>query len=336
MFTVKTLVELLEKFPLFICKSGSKLKWYEQLILAVILFFASYQLYGRTTIEVTDVRSFTIKVEALNAFLVIVFFFCRVLLEKYIANTFVPIESFYKTDGLIKVSEHINVGYFIIIATIFQITLWTICIIDSLYVYGSFFYLCLFLGYLVVNNTIIQLLILKQVIVKRMSIFAKSIQLSSIIEIRELLDLNYQTNETYSTLLFIAIQYNSVKVIRTMVNLWLHFGIKHSPNNYALYYMWAVIIFCIAYIVILMTTVACTKVSVSVDDVKSQVDRIISLGEAQSLTFRMQMLVIIQELDQMPLDLQCLDLFIFDCASVTSFWSFMLNLLMVFIQFLKA
>lgn len=191
---------------------------------------------------------------------------------------------------------------------------------------------------LILFSTLGHLILVKTVLIEKMMVSRRKLSLDTITQhmsdIRVLLDVNREINRLYAPLASSCVILSAAQTVRCTVNLWLFFGLHSDISYYDPHYLCSCLRYAVKFVLVVLTIHICSKASALVENIKTELDRLVSSQESP-LVLRMQIVAVLQELDCFPPDLQCFGIFTLDCALLVRVCGLLVNFTMVVIQCMK-
>lgn len=195
----------------------------------------------------------------------------------------------------------------------------------------------LYLRQFVVYISVSQLIIYKYLILKRFKVIKQRLiegnVLRNLSAVRLLIDINSRINELFSPVVTFALLLNTCNSLTILADLWRYFGLSAKPfcvehvfSTLVLYLMWSKqLVWAIS---------LCSEVSSQNIILVHELDRLL-ISKSVSRSVRTQVVVFMNELYHSPTEFVCMDFFTIDNAAVSAFFGLLVNMMMIYVQFMK-
>lgn len=341
--SVARAISCYDMLPIFMCKLGNKVRWYEKLLISGSLLIAVKLNLDLFLNRFQDISSFLIFLATIIMTFVATCCLWNMFSGK--SDRFCFLHDLRKLDDKMELNEcQLQEGWRIFLLILMQAVGIGCSIACCICLHGnSFLEAGVFLNrhytWIILFSFTTQLSISKCLLTSRMKLARMRIaseDLSEVIpNIRSLMDSNGELNKFHSTIATPCIVLFLTKVTSYTADLWLVFGLKsgirHYSSNNAL---WMFIFNFMEVSKFLWMTKLSAAASETLEDIKFEFSRLATGSD--NLSYRLKVLGFLQELEHFPQEFRCQDLFIADCDGITSACVILLSAMMVFVQFMTA
>jgi hypothetical protein len=332
MFKISSLLVISDFLPIFPFSFGrsKRLQNLRKIITAPLLLISIYAIVYSIE-NVTDMSTFSTNCVRILVTMSISYLFVHICLGKDESLLYHP-----TLTALINTTEDMEANWSQVLACILQLAYFMDITYDVCYRASN-------LGLEAVGSitacfltgSLCQFILIKNMVIKRLNTAQRNLMVSETVldhfsELRSLIDINDDVNEVYSALMTLLSLTHVAGLMNNIVYLWLLS--QNSGLNVIqwLYLGRTVIRNCLW----LLVAHKSSQVPTLMDNIKAELDRVISC-QSNHLTYRMQILTLLQELDNFPSALQCLEFYSVEGSSVTSIVDLAVSFLSVNIQFVR-